>query len=186
MEGEGLTLDRFRDHVQMKDTYTIYNRDDAGMVRFGLFDLDIFPRDQGWPNLLRALPGRKEEALRLVRTLVETGLSPANILAEFPTVGYHILIFFRSPVPARDLKAAMAAVLRRGGLPDVPCYPRKVDEPWGDRIQLPLRVNLNTGRRSNFVADLPAFDPLDYPDEPDFSLLDRVTPVDPSWVRETL
>ncbi len=181
--GQGLTLDRFRAHVEGRETYAIYNRGDAGMVRFGLFDLDIFPRDQGWDNLLRSLPAKKEEALRLVAALGETGLHAGNLLVEFPTVGYHILIFFAAPVPARELKTAMAAILDRCHLADVPFYPRNLNGPWGDRIQLPLRVNLNTGRRSNFVADLAAFDPLHYPDDPDFSLLDRVTLVDPSWIR---
>lgn len=166
--GEGLTLDRFRAHVEGRETYAIYNRDDAGMVRFGLFDLDIFPRDQGWDNLLRSMPAKKEETLRLVAALGETGLQADNLLVEFPTVGYHVLIFFTAPVPAGELKAAMAAILDRCHLADVPFYPRNLDGPWGDRIQLPLRVNLNTGRRSNFVADLATFDPLHYPDDPDF------------------
>ncbi len=184
VEGQGLTLDRFRAHVEGRETYAIYNRDDGGRVRFGLFDLDILPRDQGWENLVRALPAKKEQAQRLVRALLATGLSADNLLIEFPTVGYHVLVFFAAPVSASDLKAVMAAILGRCNLTEVPFYPRKVGEPWGDRIQLPLRVNLNTGRRSNFVADLSAFDPLHYPEAPDFSLLDRVALVDPSWVRD--
>ena len=187
VEGEGLTFERFLDHVRLKKTYAVYNKDQAGMVNFGLFDVDVFPRDKGWEAILSALEGKKRDTLLIMRTLEEMGLERRNLLVEFPTVGYHLLIFFDQPVSARELKKAMCFVLQRSGLEQIPSYPKKVDgAPWGDRVQLPLRINLNTSRRSNFVADLESFDPENYSDQPDFDLLDEVVPISSAWVRSVL
>lgn len=187
VEGEGLTFERFFDHVQLKKTYAVYNKDQAGMVNFGLFDVDVFPRDKGWEPILSALGEKKRDTLLIMRILEEMGLERRNLLVEFPTVGYHLLIFFDQPVSARDLKRVMRFVLQRSGLEQVPSYPKKIDDaPWGDRVQLPLRINLNTSRRSNFVSDLESFDPEHYSDQPSFDLLNEVMPISPAWVSSAL
>jgi hypothetical protein len=65
----------------------------------------------------------------------------------------------------------------------MPFYPRNTEEGlYGDRIQLPLRVNRNTSRRSNFIRDLEAFDPEHYETDPDFSVLEEVEPIDTAWL----
>ena len=187
VEGEGLTFERFLDHVQLKKTFAVYNKDDAGKVNFGLFDVDVFPRDKGWEPILPALEGKKRDTLLIMRTLEEMGVERRNLLVEFPTVGYHLLIFFDQPVSARALKKVMGLVLQRSGLEQIPFYPRKVDDtPWGDRVQLPLRINNNTSRRSNFVSDLESFDPEHYSDEPNFDLLDQIVPISSGWVSSVL
>jgi len=187
VEGEGLTFERFLNHVQLKKTYAVYNKDQAGMVNFGLFDVDVFPRDKGWEPILSALEGKKKDTLLIMHTLEEMGLEPRNLLVEFPTVGYHLLLFFDEPVPAQALKKVMRFVLQRSGLESIPSYPRKVEEaPWGDRVQLPLRINLNTSRRSNFVSDLESFDPEHFSDQPDFDLLDTVVPISSAWLENVL
>ena len=128
---------------------------------------------------------KKRETARIMQTLMEMGLDRRNLLIEFPTVGFHLLLFFDQPVPANALKTVMRFVLRKSGLEQVPFYPRQVeDAPWGDRVQLPLRINLNTTRRSNFVQDLESFDPEHYAAEPDFSALEQVIPIHSGWVRE--
>src|SRR5512142_3061591 len=86
--GAGLTFERFHEHAQMKTAFAIYNRDDAGRVSFGLFDVDVLPRDQGWEKLLLRMDEKKRETLLLVRTLMEMGLERQNLLVEFPTVGF--------------------------------------------------------------------------------------------------
>lgn len=182
LKGSGLTFERFIDHVQMKSTYAIFNKDDDGCVNFGLFDVDVFPRDQGWDKLLLSMDEKKGETLRIMQILGELGLRRENMLVEFPTVGYHLLIFFERPVPGKTLKNLMRFVLKTAGLERIPIYPTKMDATYGDRVQLPLRINLNTGRRSNLVRDLPSFDPLNYPSEPDFSLLADVVPIPAEWV----
>lgn len=182
----GLTFERFMEHVRMEKTFAIYNKDDAGKVNFGLFDVDIFPRDQGWDKLLLAMDEKKRETARIMQTLTDLGLERRNLLIEFPTVGFHLLIFFDQPVSGKALKTVMRFVLKRSGLDKIPFYPRKVDEPWGDRVQLPLRVNINTSRQSNFVRDLESFDPQNYSTEPDFSLLDEIRLIDAGWVKKVI
>jgi hypothetical protein len=187
VEGEGLTFERFLDHVHLKQTYAVYNKNQAGMVNFGLFDVDVFPRDTGWESILPTLKEKKRDTLLIMRTLEEMGIERRNMLIEFPTVGYHLLIFFDPPVSAQALKKVIRFVLQRSGLDQIPSYPKKVDDaPWGDRVQLPLRINLNTSRRSNFVSDLESFDPEQYNDQPNFDLLNDVVPISAAWVGSIL
>ncbi len=182
----GLTFERFMEHIRMEKTFAIYNKDDAGNVSFGLFDVDVLPRDQGWDKLLLSMDEKKRETACIMQTLVDLGLERRNMLIEFPTVGYHLLIFFDQPVSAKALKTVMRFVLRRSGLEQIPFYPKQVNEPWGDRVQLPLRVNLNTNRQSNFVRDLESFDPQHYSTEPDFSLLDEIRLIDSAWMQQVI
>lgn len=184
--GAGLTFERFCDHVQMRKTFAVYNRDDAGTVHFGLFDLDILPRNQGWEKLLLSMGSKKAEVFRVMETLTEMGLERRNLLLEFPTVGYHLFIFFEQPVPMQQLKTLMRFVLTRSGLERTPFYPRRTDAPWGDPIQLPLRINKNTAHRSNFIRNLETFDPEHYSSEPDFSVLEDVAPIHSEWFRTAL
>ncbi len=187
VHGAGLTFKRFLDHVQLRKTYAIYNKDDAGMVNFGLFDVDILPRNQGWEQLLLSMDEKRRETALIMQTLFDMGLDRRHMLVEFPTVGFHLFIFFDKPVPAKVLKTLMRFVLKRSGLEQIPFYPRNVEEtPWGDRIQLPLRVNLRTSRRSNFVHELESFDPGNYASEPDFSVLEQVSLIDSKWVQRIM
>jgi len=179
----GLTFERFQEHVKLEKTYAIYNRDNEGRVHFGLFDVDVLPRTMGWKKILAALDEKREETKRIMATLEKLGLKRKNILLEFPTVGYHILVFFTKPVAAGVLKRLMTFVLEDASLPHIPFYPHDITErPWGDRVPLPLRVNQNTGKRSVFLRDLDVFDPENYDEVPDFSILEEVEPVDESWV----
>jgi hypothetical protein len=59
--GAGLSFERFVEHVRMERTYAVYNRDDSGGVSFGLFDVDVLPRDQGWEKILPALEPKKRK-----------------------------------------------------------------------------------------------------------------------------
>ncbi len=183
VEGAGLTFERFLDHIHLKKTYAIYNMDDLKRVSFGLFDVDVLPRKQGWSAIRPEIDGKRKESLRIIDTLLNMGLNRRNTLVEFPTVGFHILVFFKDPVPATKVKRFMEQVLEKGDLTQIPFYPRKIeDRPYGDRVQLPLRINLNTLMRSNFIQDLEHFDPEHYRETPDFSVLEEVEPIDATWV----
>ena len=183
IEGEGLTFDRFLDHIHLRKTYAIYNMDDLKRVHFGLFDMDVFPRNQEWKYLLSGIEEKRKETLQVMKTLMEMGLKRQHILLEFPTVGFHILIFFKNPVKAKPVKMLMKKVLKRSNLTPIPFYPKEiVESPWGDRIQLPLRINRNTSKRSNFIRDLETFDPERYDPNPDFSVLEEVESIPDEWI----
>ncbi len=187
IQGAGLTFERFLEHIDLKKRHAIYNKDDANQVSFAFFDVDARPVNQGWEKLIPLIPEKKRETARIIQTLLDMGLDRRNMLIEFPTVGFHLLIFFREPVPVRALKTFMSFVLRRSGLEQIPFYPRGAEDSlWGDCIQLPLRVNINTSRRSNFVRDLESFDPENYSDEPDFALLEEISLIDPEWLRRVM
>lgn len=175
----GLTFEKFREHVTRVNTYAIYQMDPAGNVSFCLYDLDVLPRKQEWSVLKDKIVQEKEKALRVISTLASVGIQRENILMEFPTVGYHLILCFTRPLSAVKVKRFMTSTLQRSGLTETPFYPRSVEVgTTGDRIQLPFRVNTNTGRRSNLIGDLASFDPENYDPEPDFSPLEKVKPVD--------
>jgi hypothetical protein len=187
LEGAGLTFERFMEHIRLQKTYALYNKDDAGMVNLGLFDVDVVQRNRGWDAILPELEEKKKETALIMQTLRDMGLQDRNMLLEFPTVGFHLLIFFNEPVPAKELKALMRFVLASSGLEHVPSYPKKTeDAPWGDRMQLPLRINLNTSKRSNFIRDLESFAPERYDEEPDFPVLEDVVPIDAGWLSDAV
>lgn len=177
---EGLTAERFRAHLRGEATYAIYNKLEGGTVAFAYFDLDVADKSIPWQTMCRNLEAERTQALRLQALLLSLGLAPENLLVEFPTVGYHLLLFFDRPAPAERVKALMATLLRTSGLPARPYYPYATEAPRGDMIRLPLRTNLNTGRRSIFLADLATFDPARYEETPNLHLLRRVRPLDPT------
>jgi len=175
----GLTFERFREHVSLINTYSIYQMDPSNNVSFCLYDLDVLPRKQEWNALKDKIVLEKEKALRVIATLAAAGIQRENILLEFPTVGYHLILYFTRPIPAVQVKRFMQLTLNRSGLSETPYYPRSVEAgTTGDRIQLPFRINTNSGRRSNLISDLDSFDPENYDPEPDFSPLEKVKPVD--------
>ncbi|MFC1814722.1 hypothetical protein ACFL0M_02035, partial [Thermodesulfobacteriota bacterium] len=159
----GLTYERFREHLELVNTYALYQMDDNGDVLFCLFDLDVLPRKQEWSVLVKKIAVEKEKTLRVITTLLTFGIKKENILIEFPTVGYHLLLFFSNPTPAAIVKKFVQMMLGKSGLAETPFYPRSVTKgTYGDRIQLPFRMNNNTGRRSNLVTDIESFDPEEY------------------------
>ncbi|MEW6672137.1 MAG: hypothetical protein AB1427_10550 [Thermodesulfobacteriota bacterium] len=175
----GLTFERFREHVNLINTYAVYQMDPSGNVSFCLYDLDVLPRKQEWRILKDKIAVEKEKSLRVIGTLASIGIQRDNILMEFPTVGYHLILYFTRPVAAAKVKRFMESTLKLSGLAETPFYPRSVAAgTTGDRIQLPFRMNTNTGHRSNLISDLAAFDPENYDPEPDFSPLERVRPVE--------
>jgi len=175
----GLTFERFREHVTLVNTYAIYQMDPDGNVSFCLYDLDVLPRKQEWGILKDKIVLEREKTLRVISTLASVGIQRENILMEFPTVGYHLILYFTRPIPAVKVKRFMESTLKQSGLAETPFYPRSVQTgTTGDRIQLPFRMNTNTGRRANLISDLVSFDPENYDPEPDFSPLEKVRPVD--------
>lgn len=183
----GLNYRRFRQHLKGTNTYAIYNRDDNGCVSFILFDLDVFPRSprprEQW---LEALAVKKQQAQTLIKTLETMGISPDQVIVEFPTVGFHVLLFMEEPLPAADVKLFAQLARERAGLRfETPFYPHEI-RGRGDMVPLPLRRNHNTGKRSNFVRDLSTFNPADYDEEPDFTPLEMVRPVASRTIQSSL
>jgi len=174
----GFTFERFKEHVELINTYALYQMDDNGDVSFCLFDLDVLPRKQDWSVLVKKIALEKEKTKQVIKTLYDFGFKRENILIEFPTVGYHLLLSFTNPTPATVVKEFVRMTLEKSGLADTPFYPRTTDKgSTGDRIQLPFRTNTNTGKRANLLTDIDSFDPENYDPAPDFSPLEKVTPI---------
>ena len=183
----GLTVDRFLGHMEMTDTYGIYQMDDQACVRFILFDMDVFPRrKRSGPELLAELSKKKGQVLMLRDTLMDLDIHEDQILVEFPTVGYHVVLFFDWPVPAQEAKTFARLALARAGLKYVaPFYPITT-VGYGDMVRLPLRVNNLTDKRSVFISNLGTFDPAHYDPTPDFTPLERVRPISPAQFHRAL
>ena len=183
----GLTYRRFRRHLNGSSTYAVYNLDDNRRVGFILFDMDVFPRvSRPREDLLKALVEMKVQVRLLLNTLSKFNIKDDQVLVEFPTIGYHVLLFFRKPLPVREAKAFARLAKEQSGLNfKMPFYPHKT-RGQGDLVLLPLRRNPLTGMRSNFVRDLARFDPACYDETPDLVPLERVCTVDPETIKGTL
>ena len=96
----GFSYDRFSEHIQLINTYALYNLDEMGRVSFSLFDLDAFPRKLKWEMLLDKIAVEKDKTRRVIDFLLKSGFNEENFLIEFPTVGYHLILPFSEPVPA--------------------------------------------------------------------------------------
>ena len=72
--------------------------------------------------MLVGIEKKREETFRIMNLLMEMGLKRENILLEFPTVGFHLLIFFKDPAPAKDVKHLMKTVLEKLQLAQMPSY----------------------------------------------------------------
>ena len=183
----GLSYRRFRQHIRGSSTYAIYNRDDTGGVSFNLFDLDVFPRvPRPWEQWMEALSIKKKQAQALLNALEAMGISLNQVMVEFPTVGFHVLLFMAEPLPAPKAKLFAHLARDRAGLRfETPFYPSETGGR-GDLVPLPLRRNQITGRRSNFVRDLSTFDPSNYSEEPDFVPLETVNPVSSETIQSSI
>lgn len=175
----GFTYERFKEHVELTNKYALYLMDDSGKVSFCLFDLDVLPRNQEWPVLVEKIAVEKEKTKQVIDTLSKFGITDENILIEFPTVGYHLILSFLNPISASIVKKFMQMVLEESACSGTPFYPRTVKKgTLGDRVQLPFRINNNTHRRSNLVRDLDSFNPEAFDQTPDFFPLENIKPVD--------
>lgn len=183
----GFSYERFLEQVNQTNIYGVYNLDDAGNVGFILYDMDVFPRlREPWPELIAKLRAKKEQVLALMSALDTLGVEPDQVLVEFPTVGYHVVLPFSRPLPVRQAKAFARLARDRAGLRyEMPLYPREV-HGYGDMVRLPLRFNESTGHRSNFVRDIRSFDPARYDQNPDFAPLESLRPIQTQAILKAL
>ncbi|HSH70125.1 MAG TPA: hypothetical protein VK997_09410, partial [Deferrisomatales bacterium] len=93
----GLDQGRLQEHLNLENTYALYPVDDLGRVSFALFDLDVLPRRQDWSVMRAKIESEREKTLRLIQTLLALGLHRENLLLEFPTVGFHLVLHFTEP-----------------------------------------------------------------------------------------
>lgn len=183
----GFTYERFLEQVAQTNIYGAYNLDAEGNVGFIMYDMDVFPRlKETWEQLVPKLRAKREQVRALVSALGQLGVLGDQVLVEFPTVGFHVVLPFAEPIPVREAKAFGRLVRDRAGLRhETPFYPHEVSG-YGDMVRLPLRLNDLTGRRSNFVRDVLTFEPATYDETPDFTPLERLRPIDPKVVQSAL
>ncbi|MDF1555481.1 MAG: hypothetical protein P1P84_20590 [Deferrisomatales bacterium] len=179
----GLDASRLGEHLRLENTYALYPEDDDGGVWFALFDLDVLPRRQEWRVMREKIEGERAKTLRLMETLLDLGLRRENLLLEFPTVGFHLVLCFSEPVAVAPVRRFMQHALERAGLGGTPYYPKQsAPGAPGKPVQIPFRMNRNTGRRSNLIEDIETFDPDAYDPTPDFRPLERVIPLPPEVI----
>lgn len=179
----GFTYKRFLEQIGQTNIYGIYNLDDDGNVGFIMYDMDIFPRlREPWEQLLPKLIAKKEQVQALLQALGELGVQSEQVLTEFPSVGYHVVLPLAKPLPIRQAKAFGRLAREKAGLRyETPFYPHEVFG-YGDMVRLPLRLNDLTGRRSNFLRNIASFDPAHYEQMPDFVPLERLRPIEPKVI----
>lgn len=185
----GFTYQRFLEQMEGRNVYCLYNLSADGTVGFVLFDADLFPRPgpgARWDELIPRLRAKKEQAIKLIQALEKMGIRKKQILVEFPSVGFHVVLALEKALPVRKVKAFARLAREQAGLTyELPFYPHELCG-YGDRVLLPLRRNENTGRRSNFVRDIFSFDPAAYDETPDFLPLTELQLIGPGIVEKIL
>ncbi|MBI4288391.1 MAG: Rieske 2Fe-2S domain-containing protein [Chloroflexi bacterium] len=185
----GFTYKRFLEQIEERNVYCLYNLNAEGAVGFILFDADLFPRPgpgARWDELIPKFRAKKEQVIGLMQALEKLGIRREQILVEFPSVGFHVVLAFEKPLPVQQVKAFARLARDQAGLTyELPFYPHEVCG-YGDRVLLPLRRNENTGRRSNFVRDILSFDPATYNETPDFHPLARLQLIGPGVVEKAV
>ncbi|MBI2917105.1 MAG: hypothetical protein HYY01_03840 [Chloroflexi bacterium] len=129
----GFTYARFLEQIAQTNNYAAYNLDDAGLVGFLMYDMDVFPRlKESWEELVPKLWAKRDQVQALISALGQLGVQPDQVLVEFPTVGYHIVLPFAEPLPVREAKAFGRLARDRAGLRhETPFYPHEVSG-YGD------------------------------------------------------
>ncbi|MBI2916439.1 MAG: non-heme iron oxygenase ferredoxin subunit [Chloroflexi bacterium] len=183
----GFTYERFLEQVNQTHIYGAYNLDAGGNVGFLMYDMDVFPRlKQSWEQLVPELRAKRDQVQALISALGHLGVQPDQVLVEFPTVGFHVVLPLAEPIPVREAKAFGRLARDRAGLRhETPFYPHEVSG-YGDMVRLPLRLNDLTGQRSNFVRDIATFDPATYDQTPDFAPLEKLRPIEAKVMRSAL
>lgn len=178
---EAFTQERFLEHVSGEGrSYGVHLLDAQNRVCFCMYDMDACPRTAPADEMIRNLRALKPSVMHMRDTLYDVGVAPANLLIEFSGTGFHLWMFYAYPFPAAEVKDWMSRALRRSGLQGIPFKPQRTEiteKHNGDKVWLPLRVNSNQGNRSVFIGDLEGFDPSDYDQRLDFSLVENVMPL---------
>lgn len=186
---DSFTYQRFLEQLEGRNVYCLYNLNADGTVGFILFDADLFPRPgpgARWDELIPKLRAKKEQVINLIQALEKLGIKREQILVEFPSVGFHVVLAFEKPLPVRKVKAFARLAREQAGLSyELPFYPHELCG-YGDRVLLPLRRNENTGRRSNFVQNIFSFDPAAYDETPDFLPLAQLQLIGPDVIEKAV
>ena len=175
------TLERFVEHVGGNGrSYGIHLLDSQNRVRFCMFDIDAYPRTAPQNEMVRNLRALKPSVIHMRNTLYAMGVDARNLLIEFSGTGFHLWMFYDVPIAATEVKAWMSAALERSELDGIPFKPQRIeitDKHNGDKVWLPLRINSNQGNRSVFIRDLEGFDPENYDQKLDFTVIEKVVPM---------
>jgi hypothetical protein len=134
-------------HLQGKKTYAPYQLSESGTVKWVCFDVDSYHEVE---------VALIQETVREVAKRIQSVVGPRHILVEHSgSKGYHLWVFFDSPIKAAQAFAFGHHVL--GDMQDtndihVEVYPKQqTNKVFGNTVKLPLGVHQKTGQRCMFV-----------------------------------
>lgn len=143
-------------HLKGEKTLGIYQLKVDNSIKFGAFDIDIkkgikFESDEDTKEML------KECVISIYREISSIGFKP---YIEFSgNKGYHIWIFFESPVQSYKVKKVMENCLyniesdEKIGIEIFPKQTEVNGEGMGNLIKIPLGIHKKTGKRCLFTDE---------------------------------
>lgn len=142
-----------RDHLSGRKTIGVYQLSDDDNVKWLCLDIDkdkTLARDID-PAEVQA--NAQEQVRRLVKAFLPLGIKP--VVEDSGNRGYHVWVFFNSPIPASIAQTVGHFVLEQvpvlAGL-HIELFPKQVSaRSLGNLVKLPLGVHLKSKRRSAFV-----------------------------------
>jgi hypothetical protein len=124
------------------------------------------------------------KARTIVRTIVKHLVGVPHVIEFSGGKGYHILVFLKDPMIAKDAKKIVDTIrtkegLRPAGGTHVECFPKqdmltKV-KPKGSLLKIPLGVHPKTNKRSIFVDPDDGWEESDNPPDPELLLSQKAT-----------
>lgn len=142
------------EHFAGKKTLGIYVLRTDDTVKFAAYDVDVKKNAEG--NQEQLLYECREAASRLFKSLLAEGFTP---YIEFSgNKGYHIWIFFESPVQAYRVKHVLEKIssgVKHSESVKVEIFPKQAQTNGGlgNLIKAPLGIHRKTGKRCVFLNE---------------------------------
>ncbi len=161
---EPFTLKVAKNHILGNYTVGLYQLREDNTIMFLVFDIDIAKRFLGKYLSSQKIHREIDDSLKATTLSLMEFLKTNGINAyveDSGFKGYHIWIFFDSPLPSALGKAFGAYVLKRLHLEEemihVEVFPKqaslKKQESLGNLIKLPLGIHKRSGRRALFLSE---------------------------------
>lgn len=152
-----------KNHLLGNYTVGIYQLRINGTVNWSAFDVDL--NKKYWQQIQTGEIDREKllkltfsTAMSIYRKLKECSFEPVIEYSGFK--GYHIWLFFKSPLPAFQVKAFMTGILRQIEFDreklHVEIFPKQAkvkEDGLGNLVKIPLGVHKKTGEFSYFVDE---------------------------------
>ena len=137
-----ITMEDIQEHLEGKKTIGVYCLNTDNTVKWACIDLDGAD--------LRQLELEAEEVYSLF-PIKQFG----KILEKSGRRGFHVWVFFKTPIPALYAQKIIKSYLNRVGMLKYEVFPKQTElnegRKYGNLVKLPLGIHQKTGKRTEIL-----------------------------------